>query len=452
MLSVLAAVSALAFAPAAQAAPTWVTLGEQAYVLLLQEAAKAPATATATRILSSRRVPVTVPQLRGSPVMVQGSETVLAVEVEEDLLDGLSQAVHEQLHRCGGYARHDSEAEALAVLHRVSRAGQGGEALRLPSYAIDNPAAVNARLPLIQGSNLLSTITQLSNFQNRRHNSSHGEAASNWLFNQWNSLNPGNRRDVRVSQITHSYVGLPTRQKSVEFSIVGSGNSGETLIIGAHLDSINGGSATAETQRAPGADDDASGVATLTELIRVLMATNFQPQRNIRFIAYAAEEVGLRGSQAIAAAQAGRRDRVVGVLQLDMTAFIGDNTDIWIYTDYTNAQQNQFLANLVSTYLPTLSVGYDRCGYGCSDHAAWHNAGFPASFPHEASNATFNRALHTVNDTTATFGNQAEHALKFARLAMAYVVELASDATPARPVDATATAAPLAHAAGAARR
>lgn len=425
------AAAAALWAPAAQAAPTWVTLGEQAYVLLLEEEA-ARSTATPTRVLASRRVPVTVPQLRGSATLVDGSETVLAVEVEEDLLDGLSLAVHEKLHRCGGYKRHDSEAEALAVLHRAARGS--AEPLRLPNYIIDNPQAVNSRLPLIQGSNLLSTITQLSNFQNRRHNSSHGEAASNWLFNQWNALNPGNRRDLRVAQITHTYTGLATRQKSVEFTIIGSGNSGETLIIGAHLDSINGGSSTAETQRAPGADDDASGVATLTELIRVLIASNYRPQRNLRFIAYAAEEVGLRGSQAIAAAQAARRDRVVGVMNLDMTAFRGDNTDIWIYTDYTNAAQNQFLADLVAAYLPDLSVGYDRCGYACSDHASWHNAGFPASFPHEASNATFNRALHTVNDTVATFGNQADHALKFARLALAYIVELGSDAAPATPV------------------
>ncbi len=421
VITALAAAAAL-MSPAAQAATSWVTMGEQAYVLLLQAAPQA-------RLLSTRRIQVDVPQLRGSSTLVKGSETVMAVEVDEAALDDLSASVHAQLHKCGGYIRHESQAEALAVLHRF---GRTPVAQRLPSYAIDNPAAVNARLPLLQSSNILSTITQLSNFQNRRFNSSHGVAASNWLFNEWKVMNPGNRRDIRVSQITH-----PTwAQKSVEFTFIGSANSAETIVIGAHLDSINGGSSTAETQRAPGADDDASGVATLSEMIRVLLASNFRPQRNIRFIAYAAEEVGLRGSQAVVAAQGGRRDRVVGVMQLDMTAFQGDPTDLWIYTDYTSAPQNAFLANLAATYLPTLSVGYDRCGYGCSDHASWFNAGYTVSFPFEASDRNFNKALHTVNDTTATFGNQAEHALKFARLAMAYVVELASDTTPAALVQA----------------
>jgi leucyl aminopeptidase len=37
-----------------------------------------------------------------------------------------------------------------------------------------------------------------------------------------------------------------------------------------------------------------------------------------------------------------------------------------------------------------------------------------------------------VNDTTATFGNQANHALKFAQLGLAFAVELGSDGTAAR--------------------
>jgi leucyl aminopeptidase len=301
-----------------------------------------------------------------------------------------------------------------------------------PSYAIDNQARVNALLPQLQASNILSTIQSLSDFQNRRYNSSHGVAASNWLLNAWQQLNPGNRRDIRVYQVTHA--GWP--QKSVVFEIVGASNNGQGIVIGGHLDSIASGGI--ETSRAPGADDDASGIASITEIIRVLMAGNYTPSRTIRFIAYAAEEVGLRGSQEFALNEGGRREQLVGVLQLDMTAYQGDAIDLWIYTDYTDAAQNAFLANLAGTYLPNLSVGYDACGYGCSDHAAWHNRGYIASFPFEASNATYNFRIHTSGDTIANFGGQADHALKFAQLALAYTVELASD----MPVRAAAAALP----------
>ena len=410
----LAAVLAGLAPVAAQAAPVWITVGDDAYQVMQKVAPSA-------RTLATRGISVNVPAQRGSARLKQAIENVRVVEIDEDMIPTLSLAVHMKLAKCGGFMQHASQAEALATLYRLEG---NPEPLLAPSYTIDNQTQVNAMLPLLQASNLLSTITQLSNFQNRRYNSTHGVAASNWLFNHWQSLNPGNRRTIRVRQIPHTWA-----QPSVEFEILGSGNSGETVVIGAHLDSIAGSGI--ETSRAPGADDDASGVAGLTEIIRVMMASNYQPKRNIRFIAYAAEEVGLLGSRAIVAQQAARRDKVVGVMQLDMTAFQGSATDLWIYTDFTNTAQNAFVASLAATYLPNLTVGYDRCGYGCSDHASWHAGGYAVSFPFESSDATYNRAIHTANDTIATFGNQANHALKFTQLALAFMVELASDATPA---------------------
>ena len=409
-----AALAALFGTTAALAAPTWITVGGEAHALLQKVAPHA-------QTLASTQVPVTRPVSKGSRTLVQGTEAVHVVEIDDEMLPSVTLAVHRKMRKCSGFAQHASMAEALAVLHRL----QSPPVVDLaPSYAIDNQAQVTPRLAQLQASNLLSTITQLSSFQNRRYNSTHGSAASTWLFTQWQALNPGNRRDVKVRQISHSWA-----QKSVEFEITGTGNSSETLVLGAHLDSISSGGI--ETARAPGADDDASGVAGLTEVIRVMMASGYVPKRNIRFIAYAAEEAGLLGSKDVVAAQAGRRDKVVGVMQLDMTAFKGSATDLWIYTDYTNAAQNAFLASLAATYLPELTVGYDFCGYGCSDHASWHNRGFVASFPFEAADDSYNFQIHTPNDTVATFGGQANHALKFTKLALAYLVELASDATPA---------------------
>ena len=124
---------------------------------------------------------------------------------------------------------------------------------------------------------------------------------------------------------------------------------------------------------------------------------------------------------------ASRSRKVTGVLQLDMTNYRGSSQDIYLYTDYTNAQQNDFLARLVSTYQPSLTVGTDRCGYACSDHASWTNRGYVASFPFESSFSQHNPRIHTVNDTLAFSGDQAAHAAKFARLALSYAVELAND-------------------------
>lgn len=408
----LVALAAAGLCAAATAAPAYLTIGDAAHALLREIAPQAVTHA-------QRAVEVTVPERRGSRTLVRALDGVAVVEVDDAVLPALSQAVHERLRRCGGFVQHDSLAEALVVLHRLQ--GAAVPDLLAPSYAIDDAAQVSTLLPQLQASHILATIQSLSDFQNRMYNSSHGVAASTWLFNTWKALAAA-RPDVRVSQVRHT--GWP--QKSVSLLIPGSGpNAAETVVLGGHLDSIAPGSP--ETLRAPGADDDASGVASLTEVIRVLLAGNFRPSRSVEFIAYAAEEVGLRGSQQIAAKYKRQGKPVVGVLQLDMTAYQGDPTDLWIFTDYTNTAQNNFLASLAASYLPALTVGYDRCGYGCSDHASWTGKGFAASFPFEASFAHDNKAIHTANDTVTAFGNQAGHALKFSQLALAYVVELASD-------------------------
>lgn len=420
-LAALAGALALAAgASAAGAAPAWITLSADALAVLQRMPAR-------IEVVGTAQAQVTVPAAGArSAELATRSETVHAVKLDEDWLELLSVLVHGELQRCGGYLWHPTEADALAALGRLERAPGAGphdspQAIgQRPSYAIDNVAQVQALLPQLQASNVLGTITALTNFQNRRYNSTHGVQASDWLFAQWSTLNPGNRRDLRVTQVAHG----GWAQKSVTFDFHGNGNSGETVIIGAHLDSIAGSSLGA---RAPGADDNASGVAALTEIIRVLVGSGYRPRRNLRFIAYSAEEVGLRASQAFAAEYLTRREQVVGVLNLDMTAYQGDTTDIWLYTDYTDAAQNGFLASLVQAYLPHLTVGWSACGYGCSDHAAWHGRGYYASFPHEASNDNYNRLIHTANDTVAGFGGTAAHALKFTQLALAYVVELGSD-------------------------
>jgi leucyl aminopeptidase len=116
---------------------------------------------------------------------------------------------------------------------------------------------------------------------------------------------------------------------------------------------------------------------------------------------------------------------VVGVLQLDMTNYKGSGGDIYLFNDYTNAAQNAFVASLVDTYLPGLVRGTSACGYACSDHASWHGQGYPASFPFEASFGQHNPWIHTNQDTISKSGGTANHALKFSKLAAAYLAEAA---------------------------
>jgi len=319
--------------------------------------------------------------------------------------------------QCGGFMYHASEAEARAALESPRLVSSGR------AYAISQRELLEPLLAKMQEKNIESTILSLSAFVNRYYTSPSGVDASNWLLAEWRELAAG-REDILVTQVAHKSYSQP----SVSLVITGTDLPEETVVVGAHLDSI-AGFGTSPTTRAPGADDDASGVASITEAVRAIIDSGYRPRRTIQVIAYAAEEVGLRGSQEIARQFKQADKKVAGVLQLDMTNYKGAANDIYLFTDYTNSQQNAFIAQLVGAYLPSLKIGYDKCGYACSDHASWHAQGYSTSMPFESSFARDNPHIHTAKDTLANSGGQTAHALKFARLAAAYMVELSSEAT-----------------------
>lgn len=83
------------------------------------------------------------------------------------------------------------------------------------------------------------------------------------------------------------------------------------------MDSINSNSPT--SGRAPGADDDGTGTVNLMEAFRVLLAAGFRPTNPVEFHWYAAEEVGLLGSQAIANSYKSAGVNVKAFMELDMS-------------------------------------------------------------------------------------------------------------------------------------
>jgi PKD repeat protein len=143
---------------------------------------------------------------------------------------------------------------------------------------------------------------------------------------------------------------------------------------------------------------------------------------------YAAEEVGLRGSNAIAQSFRNEDRNVVGVLQMDMTNYAaGASVEMRLITDYSNAGLKQFLTDVFDEYLAPLGMtrGTYTCGYGCSDHASWTSAGYPAAMMFEP---TFFQNLHTPNDTLPAMGGTAHSSVNFAKLGLAFLGELSKTA------------------------
>lgn len=356
-----------------------------------------------------------------------GAPLVVA-QIKAHQLSRISEHIHAREGRCGGYFAFATRADADAFV-RADRSWQAmkSQPVRV-DYTIDNQATVDPWLSQVQHTNIYSTISHLSSYQNRYYASNDGKVSAEWIRNTWQAL-AGSRSDVASELFA---CAMCSTQPSVILTIRGTELPNEIVVLGAHLDSINGSAGGNVGQRAPGADDDASGIATLTEVLRIAMANGWKPKRTVKFMGYAAEEVGLRGSNAIAQAHRTAGANVVAVLQMDMTNYkAATNIDMRLVTDYSNPELKLFMTNLFDTYLAPrgMSRGTDTCGYACSDHASWTSAGYPAAFFFEAGTGAASGgafpSIHTSNDILANMGNSAQNSGKFAQLGLAFLGEAA---------------------------
>lgn len=329
--------------------------------------------------------------------------------------------IHDNVKTHGpGYIFRPSKEKALQSLNRVSRRNP------LVDFTITEDAFVNECLDLVDGANIETDILDLQQYGTRYHNRSQAVQAVQDQKAKWDAMiMASGRTDVHTRIYNHVNTPMP----SVILTMDGANNPDEFVIIGGHIDST----AFPDNDNAPGADDNASGIASLNEMLRVLLAKNFVPNRSIEVMAFAAEEIGLVGSAEIAQEYAANGVNVLAFVQFDMTGFNGSNSDVYITTDaYNSASLNNFLTDLMDHYNASgthaFTYNYTECGYGCSDHFSWADNGFEAAFPFEAAFGDHNPNIHSSGDTYSFF-NTPEHSVKFAKLGLEFLIEAAKPET-----------------------
>ena len=347
-------------------------------------------------------------------ISTQGNEAAVYMSTEA------AHKLHDRILVHGpGYIFKASEAEAMKALVEKPTVRT-----RMP-LTITEDAIVAQVLEVINTQNIEDHILELEDYGTRFHTTATGTQAAEDLKTKWEAMAAlYNRSDVSVRLFNHSSTNMP----SVIMTIEGSELPDEYVIVGGHLDSTS----SQGNNDAPGADDDASGIATITEATRALFEIGFVPKRTIEVMAYAAEEVGLVGSAEIADEYSDTNVNVVAVTQFDMTNFNGSANDIYFITDFTDSTLNSYLMDLLDHYNASgdhaITYSTSLCNYGCSDHASWTNEGFMASFPFEASFAQRNGNIHTPNDTYSVSGT-ADHATKFTKLCAEFLIETAKGET-----------------------
>lgn len=98
--------------------------------------------------------------------------------------------------------------------------------------------------------------------------------------------------------------------ENVIAQISGDLNSNKIFVIGAHFDTV---------PNSPGADDNASAVAGMLEIARILK--DIEPDFSIQFVGFALEEVGLVGSRQYAQSVTAQGYDLIGMISLEMIGF-----------------------------------------------------------------------------------------------------------------------------------
>ncbi|WP_094745840.1 M20/M25/M40 family metallo-hydrolase [Vaginella massiliensis] len=353
--------------------------------------------------------------------IVQRTNNEAAVHLSNHAASDLHQFV---LSHGPGFIQHPSKEQALEYVQRPQDRN-----LSVLNFNITEDEWVNQLINQVKEENIESLILAFESIHTRHHLSTTNNVGMDYIKNKWQEIiDASGRNDLKVEFFTHRN----TPQKSVIFTIEGNEEASEFIIIGGHADSIVSASWSGNYElRSPGADDNASGIATITEALRVLVENGFKPKKTIQIMAFAAEEVGLVGSNEIATKYKNEGKNVKAYVQFDMTNYKGSTKDVYITTDsYNSNDLNLFLVELMEHYNSkadqnAFTYGYTVCNYGCSDHASWANRGFPSAFPFEASFHDSNPYIHSANDTYARSNNSSSHAAKFVKLALEFLVEAA---------------------------
>ncbi|MCX5752846.1 MAG: M20/M25/M40 family metallo-hydrolase, partial [Candidatus Krumholzibacteria bacterium] len=190
--------------------------------------------------------------------------------------------------------------------------------------------------------------------------------------------------------------------ENIAFRREGEKEPDRRFLLTAHYDSRSG----SPYDCAPGADDNATGVAAVLECARVLRGERLE--RSVEFVLFDGEEAGLLGSRFYAAAL----DTGIayeGVLNLDMIGWTpNEGAMSAVIAKRTGATPDTILANAMQAAIDSFALPLETSfllpgAPGSSDHMAFWDAGIPAVLLIEGgTRETRTPYYHTCSDQANT--------------------------------------------------
>ncbi len=163
----------------------------------------------------------------------------------------------------------------------------------------------------------------------------------------------------------------------------------EYIVVGAHYDHLGISPLRNNPLSSPqihnGADDNASGVAGMLELMRIVQQMPEKPKRSIIWVAFTAEELGLIGSRVFVENPPVPWNQITAMINFDMIGRLNENSPRLTISGTGTAKIFKPMINKLATN-QSFHIIMNPDGEGPSDHASFFRKRIPVLF--------FNSGLH----------------------------------------------------------
>jgi len=177
--------------------------------------------------------------------------------------------------------------------------------------------------------------------------------------------------DGRIDDRDSTFTG-----ENIICRVAAAGQSSGVLLVTAHFDAIARRSYAEEWDSewvhaaAPGADDNATGVAAVLEAARVLSGIDLP--FDLEFVLFTAEELGRLGSiHYVSLCDSDCADRHLGVINADMIGYAGEGTGASIMSDFRSGWLADMIMDFAATTDPSLEIALIKPGPSNWDHASF---------------------------------------------------------------------------------
>jgi hypothetical protein len=206
-------------------------------------------------------------------------------------------------------------------------------------------------------------------------------------------MNPGPKNEIGDEFTQNVYAWIEGNDPELK---------SEVVVVGAHMDHIGYGPTMSRSNSQlkihPGADDNASGSVALLEIAEAFSVLKDQTKRTVVFMAFSAEEMGLKGSLHYVKNPLFPRDnpnlsKHIFMLNMDMVGHLSKNKTVAFDDASSSIDIGELIKKFSDKYYFAKKITLR--GASGSDHAPFYNRKVPVAFLHTG----LHEYYHTPKDT-----------------------------------------------------